>query len=242
MDEDESEPSDCDLSDITFDPLLAYHPHSLSLSLNIQQDDLVSEHNGLAGLTVEDAGREAWKATASVIATEFLQPFSWMPPSASGALHAIFPGVPSDQTAALVNDSMHVIESPVPGHPFTMDITTSGQAGLQHAGPPQDITWPFVLNGIHPLPSVEIEFSKEPEFFIPRAPPTPVSASQATSHSTSPPTSPSASRAGPIPVSPSTCVPIEGHNGEVKDLNSEVGPEPAAAASVQHKASPLKCV
>jgi len=245
MDEDESEPSDCDLSDITFDPLLAYHPHSHSHSLNIQQDDLVSEHIGLANLTVEDAGREAWKATASATATESLQPFLWTPPSASGALCGIFPGVPSGQTTALVNDSIHVIDSPVPGNPCAVGITTSEQAELQHAAPPQDITWPFVLKRIHPLLSVTVELSKEPELFIPRTSPTPVSnifASQATSHSSFPSTSPSASRAGPIPASPFTCRPIEGHNGEVKGLSIEVGPEPAVAANVQHKASPLRCV
>ena len=244
MDEDEWEPS-FGVSNTTFDPLLAYRRHRYDHSLNIQQDDLVGEDNRLADSAMEDAGPEAEITIAPVATTKSLQSFSWIPPSASSAFHAIFPGVSSAQTAAVVNGSTRVIEAPMPGNPYDVDMTISERVRLQHTVPPQDIAWPFAPDGTQPLPSVELELFKELEYFIPRLSPTPVSgifASQAASLSAFPPISSPASRAGPVPVSPSTCRSIERDEGEITGLNREVDPRPAIVTSVQRKASPLRCV
>ncbi len=244
MDEDESEPPLVGVwSDTTFDPSLAYNLYPHRHNLDIQRDDLVGEDNGQADLAMEDAGAEAWEGTASLTATNSLQPFSWIPLFVPSTLHANFPGVPSGQTVALVNGSMH--ESPMLGSPCAVDAMISEGVGLPHSAPPQDISWPFVPNGTPDLPLVEVKLFKEPDYFIPRLSPTPVSnifASLATNHSTFSLTSPPESRAGPIPVPLSTCRPTEGHQGEFKGLNREVGPNPAVSASFQHRASPLRCV
>ena len=252
MDEDEGEVERSfgvgvgGLSSTTCDPFLAWHPHLHGHSLHTQQDDHVGEDNGPVDLAMGDAGTEPGIAIPSVTATKSLQPFSWIPPSASSAFHASFPGVPSSrfhQTAGLVSGPTHVMESPMPGNPFAMDMTVSDGGILQHTAPPPDITWPFVPNGTHLLPSVEVEMSKEPEHFIPRPSPTPVSstfATQVTGHLSHPPTS--SPRAGPVPAPPSTCRPAERHNDEVKGLIREVDPRLAVVDSVQHKTPPLRCV
>ena len=252
MDEDEDEdgvePSFGvgSLSNTTCDRFLAWHPDLYGHSLHILQDDHVGEDNSAVDLAMEDAATEARIAIPSVTATESsLQPFSWIPPSASSAFHASFPGVPYQQTAALVNGPTHVIESPTPGNPFAMDMTISEGGRLQHAVHPPDIAWPFVPNGTDPSPSVEVEMFKEPEHFIPKPSPTPVPsifASQATGHLSLPPTSSPASRAGPVPASPSTCGPIGEHTDEVKGPSKAVDLGLAVVDSVQHNAPPLRCV
>jgi hypothetical protein len=245
MEEDELEPTFGALSNTittTFDPLPGWHPHLYGHSLNVQRDDHVGEDNSLVDLAMEDVGTEAGNAVASGTAATPLQSFSWIPPSASSAFHAPFAGVPSQQTATFVNDPTHVIESPMPGNSFAMDMTTFEGARLQHAIPPQDIAWP---NGTYPLPSVEVESLKAPEHFIPRLSPTPISsifAGQAANHSSFPPTPSPTSNAGPVPVSPSTCRPIGEHEDGVKALNREMDSELAVVVSVQHKASSLRYV
>jgi hypothetical protein len=110
-DEDELEPPFGVLSRTTFDPLLAYQPHSYSDSLNIEQDDLIVEDTDtkiVADSAMEDTEMESWKAEASVT-TEALQPFSWMPTSVSSPLHAMFTGVSSTQLTAPVNTAMRVL-------------------------------------------------------------------------------------------------------------------------------------
>ena len=247
MDEVEVEPSFGILSNTTFDPELAYHPHPYDHSINIQKDDLVGEDNNLVDLAMEDAGTEVEKGMASVTTTRSLQPFSWVPPSASSAFNAIFTGVSSTQTAALVDGSTRGMVSPILDNPYAMDMTTSEGVRLQHAVAPRDIAWPFVHSETQPSPSVKLELFKEPAYFTPMLSPAPVSSisdSQATSHSTStfPLESLPASRAGPVPVLPSTFRSIEEHECEVHGLNREVGPRPTIVASIQHKASPLRCV
>ena len=247
MDEDELEPPSSFgiLSNTTFDPALAYYPRPHDHGLNIQQDDLVGEDNSPVDLAMEDAGMEAGRAIASVTTTKSPQSFPWIPPFTSSAFQAIFLGVSSAQTAALVNGSTHVMEPPMLGNPYVVDMAISEGVRVQHAVPPQDTAWPSAPTGTQPLPSVEVEMFKEPEYIIPRLSPTPLSStfvSQVTSHSTLPSISSPASRAGPVPVSPSTCGSIEGHEGEVKGLNREVDPRPAVVACVQHKALPPRCV
>ena len=123
MDEGEVQPSFGVLSNTTFDPVLACHLHPYDHSLHIQQDDLVGEDNSLVDLVMEDTGTEDEKAMASVTTTGSLQPFSWIPPSASSAFHALFIGVPTAQTAGLVDGSTHVMESPMLGNPYAVDMT-----------------------------------------------------------------------------------------------------------------------
>ncbi len=245
MDEDELQPSFGDLSNTTFDPVLVYHLPPCNHSLNIQQDDLVGKDNSLVDLAMEDAGVEAEKPIASVTTTKSLQSSSRIPPSVSSAFNAIFPGVSSAQTAALVNGSTHVIESPMLGNPYAVDMSISKGVRLQDGIPPQDIAWPFVYSGTQPSPLVELKLFKEPESFVPMLSPTPVSSisdSQAASLSKFPPISSPVSRAGPVPVSPSTLRSIEEHENEIKGLNREVDPRRAIVASVERKPSPLRCV
>ena len=245
MDEDELEPSFGVSSNTTFDPVLPYHPHLNDHSLSIRQDDLVGEDNSPVDLAMEDAAPEAERAIASATVTKSLQAFSWIPPSASSAFRAIFPGVSSTHTAALVDGSTQVMDSPMLDNPYAVDMAISEGVRLQHPVPPQDIAWPIAPSETQPLPSVELKLFKEPEYFIPRLSPTPVSdifAIQATSHSTFPPVSPPASRAGPVPVSPSTYGSIEEDEGEVKGLNRGVDSRPAVVVSVRREASPLRCV
>ena len=237
-DEDESEPRF--VTDTTFDPSLRHHPQLYSHSFNIQHGDFVDEENGLVDLAMEDAGAEAWEVPASLTATNSLQPFSLLP-SVSSAVSPDFPGLPPNQTAGLVNGSMH--ESLMLGDPHTVDMMIPEGVRLQHAAPPQDIAWPFVPNGTHPMPLVEVEMFKEPDPFIPRLSPIPASnifSSLSTSHSTFRPTSPSLSRADPVPAVPSACRPIEGHKGMFKSLKIEVDSNPAVAAGFQHKSPPIR--
>ena len=240
-DEDESEPRFVGvLTNTTFDPSLRHHPQPYSHSFNIQHGDFVDEENGLADLAMEDARTEAREITASLTAINSLQPFPLLP-SVSTVARAYFSGVPSNQTTGLVNGPMH--ESPMLGNPYTVDMTISEAVRLQHAAPPKDIAWPFVPNGTHPMPSVEVEMFKEPDSFIPRSPPIPASnifVSLATSHSTFRPTSPFLSRADPVLAVPSGCRPIEGHKGVFKTLNREVDSNPAVAAGFQHKSPPIR--
>lgn len=243
-DEDESEPRLFSvLPDTTFDPSPAYHLHPYSHNLNIQQDGLVGEDNGLADLAMEDAGMEAWEGTASLTATHSLQPFSWISPFVSSTPHANFPGVPSGQTVALVDGSMH--ESPMLGSSCAVNATISEGVVLPHAAPPQDIAWPFVPNGTTPSPFVEVGLFKRPNHFIPTLSAVPVSnifTSLATDHSAFPSTLPSESRPDPIPVPLSACRPTGEHQGDFKGPNREVGPDPAVSASFRHEALPLGCV
>ena len=246
MDEDESDEDETEprfvgvFSDTTFDPSLRHRPQPYSHSFNIQHGDFVDEENGLADLAMEDAGAEAWEVPASLTATNSLQPFSLLP-SVSSAVSLDFPGVPPNQTAGLVNGSMH--ESPMLGDPHTIDMTIPEGVRLQHATPPQNIAWPFLPNGTHPMPLVEVEMFKEPDSFIPRLSPIPASnifTSLSTSHSTFRPTSPSLSIADPVPAVPSGCRPIEGHKAVFESLDREVDSNPAVAAGFQHKSPPIR--
>ena len=104
---------------------------------------------------------------------------------------------------------------------------------------------PFVPSVTQLLPSVELELFKGPEHFVPTLSPTPVSSisdSQAISQPTFPPISSPASRVGPVPVLPSTFRFIKEHEDGIRDLNREVDFRPAVVASVQRKASLLRCV
>ena len=110
MDEDEEElqPSFGVLSNTTFDPSLAYQPHSYSHGLNIEQGGLIVEDvetEFVADSIMEDTGMESWNAEASV-KTEILQPFSWIPPPIVGAFQAISPNVPPTQMTTFVNPAM----------------------------------------------------------------------------------------------------------------------------------------
>ena len=243
-DEDKSEPRLVGvLSDTTFDPSPAYHLHPYSHNLDIQQDDLVGEDNGPVDLAMEDAATEAWEGTASLTATKFLQPFSWIPPFVSSTPHANFPGVPSSQTVALVNGS--IPESPMLDSSCAVDATISEGVVLPRAAPPQDIAWPFVPNGTTPSSFVEVGLFKKPDSFIAGLSPVPVSnifASLDTNHSTFPPKLQSESGAGPIPVPLSTCRPTGEHQGEFKGLYREVGPNTTVSAGFQHESLPLRCV
>jgi hypothetical protein len=244
--EDKSEPSFGVLSNTTFDPLLAYQPHSYSHGLNIEQDDSIVEDikpEFVADSTMEYAGME-WKADASVT-TETPQPFSWIPTSVSGAFHTIFPDVQSTRMTAFVNTAMHVLEPPMLSEPYAMGATISEGARFNQVAPPQDIPCHFVSDGTHPLSLVQGEIFKGPEYIVSSLPTIPAShipASQTTSHSSFPPTSPPMSRGGPIPISPSTRGHIGTHEGRVMDLDEEMGPKLGVAAGVQHEAPPSRSV
>ena len=251
MDEDEveSESSFGILSNTTFDPLLdyqpQYQPHSNSHDLNIEQDDLIVEDIEPAFVpdsAMEDAGM--WKVEASVT-TATLQPFSWIPPSVSGASYSIFPHNPSTQMTAFVHPAMHVLESPMLSDPYAMCPTIPEGTILQQVAPPQDTPCHFASDGTHPSPSVERELFKGPEYIVPNLSTTSasnVSAHQITSRPWFPPTSPHVSRAGPIPAPLSTHGYTVTHTEEVVDFDEEMGPKLGVAASVQHETSPLRCV
>jgi hypothetical protein len=246
-DEDESEPPFGVLLGTTFDPLLAYQPHSYSDGLNIEQDDLIVEDTGneiMADSAMEDAEMESWKAEASVT-TETLQPFSWIPTSVASPLHAMFTGVSSNQMTAPVNTGMRILEFPMLSNPYAMGSAISEGASLQQVAPPQDVPWPFISGGAYPLPSIEGEMFKGPESIVIRPSSTSassVSASQTTGHAPFPPASPPALRAGPLPVLPPVRRHEEEHKEEVKGADGGTDPRPGVAASMKHEASPVRCV
>ena len=231
------------LSNTTLNPLPAYQPHSYQDSLYIERDALIVDDDspGAEDSAMEVAGRESWKAAASVTATKTLEPFSWVPPSVSNTFHASFPGIspaPAQMTA-FVNMSMHDFEPTTLNGPYAVNMMVS-EAELRQVAPPQDTVWPFFSDGTRPsLSTEEVELSIAPESFTADIPPTSVSSASATQTTSC---SSLASRAGPIAVSPSTRRTIENLKDEVKGFDREVGPEPAAVASVRRWASPLRCV
>jgi len=246
-DEEESEPPFDVLSNTNTTLVPLYQPHSYSRSLNIEQDDLIVEDidtEFVADSAMEDAGMESCKEEASVPA-ETLQPFSWIPLSVSSSFHALFPGVPSTQMTAFVNTAARVLETPVLSDPYAMGSTTSEGAGIQQVASPLGIPWPFVSDETHPFPWVEDESFNEPDVIVPRLSPNStsnVSASQTTCRSAFPLTSLPVSRAGPIPVLPSTLRRIESHKEADVDLDEGMDPNPGVAANVQHEASSRRCV
>lgn len=245
MDEGEDE-DELELSHTTFDPLLTYQPHPYSHSPGIQQDDLIVEDNGAAfaaDSAMEDRAAESWQTTASMRETETLLPFSWVPPSLSSALHAIFPSVPSAQTASFVNCSMPVVGPPMLPDPCAVVTMVSEGVRLQQFAPPQDIVLPFVSDSPCPSPSMQgVELLKEPASFVPKLSPTSVSTRDTTKRSSFPPLSRPMMKADPVSVSPFIWMPTQKRREEGKDLDEEVGPKPAVVTIVQPEASPLRCV
>jgi hypothetical protein len=240
--EDKSGPSFGVLSNTTFDPSLAYQPHSYSHGPDIEQDDFIVEDietEFVADSAMEDTGME-WKAEASVT-TETPQPFSWIPTSVSGAFHTIFPDV---RSTAFISTATRVLEPRMLSEPYAMGTEIPEGASVSQVAPLPDIPCHFVSAGTH-LSSVESELFKRPEYIVPNLPTIPasyISASQTTSRSSFPSASPPISRAGPIPVSPSTRGHIETHDEGVMDLDEEMGPKLGVAASIQHETPSLRCV
>ena len=167
MDEDEGEvePPFGVLSNPTFDPLFLYQPYPYNHSLNAQQDELIVENNGTAFAADSDVEMEGSQAAASMTVAEPPPPFSWVPPSVSGAFSTIFLSVPSAQMVVFGNSPMGVIEPPMVTDPCVVNRTIS-----QPVVPPQVL--PFVSEGTHPSPSVGVELLEEPEPFIQRLSPT----------------------------------------------------------------------
>ena len=191
---------------------------------------------------MEDAGM--WKAEASV-ATETLQPFSWMPPSVSGAFHPISLDIPSSQMTAFIHPAMHVLEPPMLSNPYAMCPTIPEGARLQQVAPPQNTPCHFASDGTHPSLSVGSELFNGSEYIVPTLSTiyvSNVSAHQASSRPWSPPTSPHVSRAGLILVPPSTHAYTMTHTEEVVDFDEEMDPKLGVVASVQHETSSLRCV
>jgi len=249
--DDDKEPPFGVLSTTTFHPLLAYQPQLDSHGFNVEENDPIIEDIDSGFVTdsvMEDARTESWQAAMPVTATRTLQPFSWVPPPTSGAFHAIFPGAPfaNTRTTGIISDSLPAFQHRTINDPYAVDMATSEEAIMQHAGPPQDIAWPFVLGGtVHPLPSVEVGLSQGlqsnyAKYSLTSGPS--VFATQSTSHSPIPSPSRPPSRVDPVPVLPSTCRHIEVHVEEVNDLEGEFVPEPVIAASAQREVSPLRYV
>ena len=238
------------LSNTTFHPLLIYNPHLYGHDLNIEQDDPIIEDigSGLAGDSVmEDATPEPQNVDVPAIATRTLQPFSWVPPSTSNAFHAIFPGVPFARTqmTPCIDESVPAFQHGTLDVPYRVDTTIPEEARIQQVAPPQDVVWPFVLDGAYPSPSMEGGLPQGPQFVYAKPFPTPgpiVVPSQTTSHSSFPSPSPLTSKVDPVLISSPTGRPIEVHKAEVKDFEGEVCSEPAGTASVQPEVPPPRYV
>ena len=249
-DDDEEDPSFGVLSNTTFYPLLAYQPHLYGHGLNTEQDGSIIEDIGSglgADSVMEDATPESRKVDASVAATRTVQPFAWVPPSTSDAFHAIFPGVPfaRPQMTGFFEDSVPVFQHRTHSDPYGVDKTISEETRIQQVAPPQDIAWPFVLDGAHPSPSVAGGLPEEPRFVHAKHSPTSEPSgfpNQTTSRSSFPSPSPPMSKVDPVLISLSTCGPIEVHKAEIKDLEGEVCSEPAVTASVQQEVPPSRYV
>ena len=251
-DEEKSEPSFGILSNTAFDPLLAYpaQPQSYSHGPSTEEGDSIIEGTGptfVADSVMEDARTEPWKADVSVTAAETLQPFSWVPSSISDAFRATFPGVQFARTqmTPFFNGSLPVLQYHPLSDQYAMDTTISEDTRLWQGTPPQDIPWSLGSDGVHPSPSLEVGSPKEPQYVYAKHSSTPVLsdfASQTTSGPSLPPPSPPGSRIGPVPVLPTFCGPTDGHQGEVKYLGEEVGPEPAVVVGLQRETSLPRCV
>jgi len=75
-------------------PPSTYQPHLYGHGLDIKRDRPIIKgiRSGLvANSVMEDATPESRMVDVPVAASTTLQPFSWVPPSTSGAFHAIFP-------------------------------------------------------------------------------------------------------------------------------------------------------
>lgn len=250
--EDKSESWFGVLSNTTFHPPLlptySAQPQLYSHGLSIEEDDHIIDDLGarfVADSVMEDARTE--RADISVTATETLRPFSWVPAHISDAFHATFPVGPfaPTQMTALFNDSVAGFQHHLLDDPYVADTTISEETRLQQVVPPPVISWPFFSDGVHPSPSVEVGLSAEPQSVYAKYPPTSVLnpfAGRATSCSPFPPLSSPTLNVGPVPVRPSVWRPVEGHKKPAKDLDGEVHPEPAVAASGQRETSPPRYV
>ena len=249
-DDDESDTRFGVLSNTTFHPLLTYQPHLYGNGFNVEQDVPIVEDIGSslgADSVMEDATPKSRKVDVRVAATRSHQPFSWVPPSTSDALHALFPGVPyaRPQVATFVDDSAPGFQHCTLNNPYGVDTTISEETRIQQVAPPQHIAWPLVLDGAYPSPTVEGGLSKGPQFgyakhsssFGPSVFP-----SQTASHSSFMFPSPLTLRVDPVPISSPTCRPIEVHQEVVKGLEGDVCPEPAVVANVQRETSPPRSV
>jgi len=256
-DEDEVEPWFGLLpnTNTTLDPSLAFQPQLYNHGPSIEQDDRIVEEIGpcfVEDSVMEEARTEPWRADASVTATQTLQAFSLLPPSVSGAVHTIFPGVPfatpaqmTAQMTVTLDTSVPVFQHHILSDPYAVDAIISEETRLPQDTPPQDIAWPFIGGGVHPSAPGEVGLANEPPSVYARLSLTSVSSvftSQITSHSSFPPPSLPASTVDPLPVSSSTCRHIEGHKEAVNNLEGEVDLEPAPAAAVQRESSPPRCV
>ena len=246
-DDDESDTRFGVLSNTTFHQL---PPYQYGHGLNTEQDDPIIEDmgSGLAGDSVmEDATPESQNVDVPATATRTLRPFSWVPPSTSDAFHAIFPGVPFARTqmTACIDESVPVFQHGTLDGPYRVDTTIPEEARIQRVAPPQDVVWPFVLDGAYPSPSMEGGLPQEPRFIYAKPSPTSgpsVVPSQTTSHSSFASPTPLTSKVDPVLISSPTGTPIQVHKPEIKDFGGEVCSEPAGTASVQPEVPPPRYV
>jgi hypothetical protein len=108
-----------------------------------------------ADSAMEDVEMEGSQAAASMTVAEPPPPFSWVPPSVSGAFNTIFPIVPSAQMVTFGSSPMGVIEPHMVTDPCVVDRTLSQGITSQPVVPPQ--VMPFVSERTHPSPSVGVE-------------------------------------------------------------------------------------
>ena len=241
-DDDEEDPSFGVLfANTTFYPLLAYQPHLHGHDLNIEQDDPIIEDIGsglVADSVMEDPTPDSRRVDTSLTGTGTLQPSSWVPPSTSGTLHAIFPGVPLAhmQIATFIDDPVPASQHHTHSDTYAVDIEISAATRAQQVVPLQDIVRPFVLDREHPSPSAGGRLPEEPQITYEgysHTFETNVFPSQAASRPSLPSPSTLTSRVGPVAISPPTCGSIEVHKGEVKGLEGEVCSEPPDTASAE---------
>ena len=220
-DDDMVEPPFGVLSNPTFDSPFSCQPHQFGYSLDVQQDGHIVEDTGpafVSGSAMEDIEMDGSQAVASMTMTEPPPPFSWVPPSVSGAFSSIFPSIPSAQMGAFGNSSIGVIEPPMVTDPCAVAPTLSQGITSQQAAPLQAL--PFVSERTHPSPSAGVELLKEPESFIPRL--SPLFSSISPDHTTPFPS------ATPLAASGSGAPSV---SADAKEINYSI---PTSVSSIEH--------